>query len=87
MKDYVLIKKLGEGGFGKVFLVRLKSDENKYFAMKVLKKTDLICVLTQKERDAWVKAKSPFISNIKQAFQEEAYLYLISEYAPGKDLN
>ena len=37
MDDLMLLKKLGEGQFGKVFLVRNKNDNNLY-ALKSIKK-------------------------------------------------
>ena len=65
--DFQLIKVLGRGSFGKVFLVRRKSDLQ-IFAMKVLKKKHLIAKRqiehTQTER--WVLATSnhPFVTTL-----------------------
>ena len=88
--DYEFIKKIGQGNFGEVFLVSLKGIKNEYFAMKRLNKEnlqiDLNLKLAKKERDAWVEAKSDFVVNLKQVFQDKNYLYLVSEYVPGKDL-
>ena len=41
LDDFALIKVIGRGSFGKVYLVK-KKDENKYFAMKTLKKDQII---------------------------------------------
>ena len=88
--DYEFIKKIGQGNFGEVFLVSLKGIKNEYFAMKRLNKekllNDLYLKLAKGERDAWVEAKSDFIVNLKQVFQDKNYLYLVSQYVPGKDL-
>ena len=40
-KSFNLIQVLGQGGFGKVFLVDLKDNKSKQFAMKVLSKQEL----------------------------------------------
>ena len=37
LDDFALIKAVGRGSFGKVYLVK-KKDDNTYFAMKTLKK-------------------------------------------------
>ena len=85
---YEIIKALGNGAYGVVFLVRLKSDKTKYFAMKKLLKKKFAKKphLVKNERDIWTHVKSPFVINIKKAFQDPENLYLVSEYAPGKDL-
>ena len=86
--DYEIKKKLSKlssGAFGQVFLVRLKST-GELFAMKKISKSKTNIEDAQKERDIWIKVKSPFVANIKEAFQDEGNVYLISEYAPGKDL-
>ena len=39
--DFAIISGIGKGSFGEVFLVR-KTDSNKLFAMKVLKKEKIV---------------------------------------------
>lgn len=34
--DFILHQSIGEGAFGRVLLVQYKSDENTFFAMKVI---------------------------------------------------
>ena len=83
------IKLLGKGTFGKVLLVKLKSN-NSYYAMKILNKNQLRLskqeMHTKNERDLMVKISSPFIVGIKFAFQDEINLYLVSEFMQGGEL-
>lgn len=70
--SFEVLKLVGCGSFGKVFLVR-KKDDRKIFAMKVLKKRDLI--LKKKLRYAITETKilkscnHPFILQIYFSFQ------------------
>lgn len=41
LEHFEIIKVIGRGSFGKVYLVR-KKDDNQYFAMKSLKKDQII---------------------------------------------
>ena len=41
MDDFVLLKVIGRGAFAKVFLVR-KLNNNKHYAMKILRKQQLV---------------------------------------------
>ena len=88
-KDFEPLKLLGRGSFGEVFLVRLKANK-KLYAMKVLDKKSLKQkkqqIHTRTERDLMVKINCPFIVNIKSAFQDEAKLYIVSEFLQGGDL-
>ena len=83
------VKLLGKGTFGKVLLVKLKSN-NSYYAMKILNKNQLRLskqeMHTKNERDLMVKISSPFIVSIKFAFQDEINLYLVSEFMQGGEL-
>ena len=83
------IKLLGKGNFGKVLLVKLKSN-NTYYAMKILNKNQLKLskqeIHTKNERDIMIKISSPFIVSIKFAFQDETNLYLVSEFMQGGEL-
>jgi serine/threonine protein kinase len=72
-----------------VILARLKIN-NKLYAMKVLDKLLLKSrhqeLHTQAERDLMVKIHCPFIISIKSAFQDEKYLYLVSDFMQGGDM-
>ena len=54
--------------------------------MKRLNKKDFKLEEAKNERDIMIKIKSPFVINIKEAFQDIEHIYLVSEYAPGGDL-
>ena len=88
-QDFTPLKLLGRGSYGQVCLVRLKLN-NKLYAMKVLDKALLKSkhqeLHTKAERDLMVKINCPFIVNIKSAFQDEKYLYIISDFMQGGDL-
>ena len=88
-QDFIPLKLLGRGSFGQVCLVRLKIN-NKLYAMKILDKKILKAknqeLHTKSERDLMVKINCPFIVNIKSAFQDEKYLYIISDFMQGGDL-
>ena len=87
--DFTILKLLGRGSFGHVVLARLKRN-NKLYAMKILEKSSLKLkhqeIHTQSERDLMVKIHCPFIISIKSAFQDEKYLYIVSDFMQGGDL-
>ena len=87
--DFEILKLLGRGSFGKVLLVKRKTNNNLY-AMKVLKK-DIIKLKNQEdhtktERMLLANIKSPFIINLYYAFQDEFKLYFITEFMQGGEL-
>eukprot|EP00054_Salpingoeca_dolichothecata_P003081 m.25165 g.25165 ORF g.25165 m.25165 type:complete len:737 (+) comp13524_c0_seq1:91-2301(+) len=86
-----LLKVLGQGSFGKVFLVRKNRGQDKgtFYAMKVLKKASLKVrdrERTKTERDILVEVRHPFIVRLHYAFQTEGKLYLIMDFLKGGDL-
>eukprot|EP00057_Strongylocentrotus_purpuratus_P020295 XP_011674769.1 PREDICTED: ribosomal protein S6 kinase alpha-2 [Strongylocentrotus purpuratus] len=88
---FELLKVLGQGSFGKVFLVRKTSgqDAGTKYAMKVLKKATLKVrdrVRTKMERNILVDVNHPFIVQLHYAFQTEGKLYLILDFLKGGDL-
>ena len=87
--DFIPLKLLGRGSFGKVLLVKLKVN-NKLYAMKILNKNLLKIkkqqTHTKTERDLMVKINSPFIVNIKSAFQDKEKLYIVTEFMQGGDM-
>lgn len=91
--DFELLKVLGKGGYGKVFLVRMVSGKKtgKVFAMKVLKKATLCrnpkdTAHTKAERNILESVKHPFIVDLIYAFQTGNKLYIILEYLSGGEL-
>jgi ribosomal protein S6 kinase beta len=92
-QDFELLKLLGKGGYGKVFLVRKTSgkDAGHIFAMKVLKKATIVrnakdTAHTKAERNILEGVKHPFIVDLIYAFQTGEKLYLILEYLCGGEL-
>ena len=88
-KDFTPIKLIGKGSYGNVFLVRYQKN-NHIYAMKVLSKSLLRQqsqeTNTKAERNLMVQIHSPFIVNIKYAFQNDSKLYLVQEFVQGGDL-
>ena len=87
--DFLIIKILGRGGFGKVLLVE-KKDDKKLYAMKTIKK-DMISqrnqkIHTQAERKILENMKSPFIVQLHYAFQSDTRLYLVMDFMIGGEL-
>eukprot|EP00062_Callorhinchus_milii_P009608 gi/632953610/ref/XP_007892517.1/ PREDICTED: ribosomal protein S6 kinase alpha-2 isoform X2 [Callorhinchus milii] len=89
--QFELLKVLGQGSYGKVFLVKkIKgSDAGQLYAMKVLKKATLKVrdrVRSKMERDILAEVNHPFIVKLHYAFQTEGKLYLILDFLRGGDL-
>lgn len=90
-EDFELLKMLGQGSFGKVFLVAKKGgrDDGRLYAMKVLTKATLKVrdrLRTKAERDILAATQNPFIVRLHYAFQTEGKLYLVLTYVRGGDL-
>ncbi|XP_022828431.1 ribosomal protein S6 kinase beta-like, partial [Spodoptera litura] len=89
-----LLKVLGTGAYGKVFLVRKRCgiDEGKLYAMKVLKKASIVQKLktaehTRTERQVLEAVRAcPFLVTLHYAFQTDAKLHLILDYVAGGEL-
>ena len=90
---FLMLKVLGQGSFGKVFLVKKKpeygADGDHLYAMKVLKKATLKIRdrhRTKMERNILAEIDHPFIVTLHYAFQTEGKLYLILDFLRGGDL-
>ncbi|XP_055851227.1 serine/threonine-protein kinase greatwall isoform X2 [Episyrphus balteatus] len=90
IKDFVIIKPISRGAFGKVFLGYKNNDPNKLFAVKVMRKSEMINknmvsqVIT--ERNALALSRSPFCVSLFYSLQSVSYVYLVMEYMVGGDL-
>ncbi|KAJ8797613.1 hypothetical protein J1605_017226 [Eschrichtius robustus] len=99
LSDFNIIDTLGVGGFGRVELVQLKSEESKTFAMKILKKRHIVDTRQQEhirsEKQIMQGAHSDFI--VRGSFEDsttrfytacvvEAFAYLHSKGIIYRDL-
>lgn len=86
----MIIKPISRGAYGKVFLGYKQNDSNKLFAVKVMRKSDMINknmvsqVIT--ERNALALSRSPFCVNLYYSLQSVSFIYLVMEYMVGGDL-
>eukprot|EP00002_Diphylleia_rotans_P023632 TRINITY_DN4649_c0_g1_i8.p1 TRINITY_DN4649_c0_g1~~TRINITY_DN4649_c0_g1_i8.p1 ORF type:complete len:670 (+),score=121.29 TRINITY_DN4649_c0_g1_i8:59-2068(+) len=87
--SFSLIKMLGKGNYGKVFLVS-RADDKTLYAMKVMRKDVILsrekvtCV--KMEKTVLKEVKSPFLLDLKYSFQTNTKLYLVLEYMNGGEL-
>ena len=85
MDDFELLKVLGTGAYGKVFLAKKKTgvDAGQLFAMKVLKKATIVqkrktTEHTKTERQVLATIRqSPFLVTMHYAFQTPSKLHLV----------
>jgi serine/threonine-protein kinase RIM15 len=90
LADFRVIKLIGKGGFGEVYLVE-HIEKQKKMAMKVLAKSAILNQTKMQqvlnERAVLVKSfKSPFLLSLNYSFQDQKHLYFAMKYCPGGDL-
>ncbi|CAK1549342.1 unnamed protein product [Leptosia nina] len=94
ISHFDLLKVLGTGAYGKVFLVKKRCgvDEGKLYAMKLLKKASIVQKLktaehTRTERQVLEAVRAcPFLVTLHYAFQTDTKLHLILDYVAGGEL-
>ena len=94
-EDFDLIKTLGTGTFARVWLTRIanrkQQDASKVFALKILRKTDVIRLKqvehVRNERNVLAAvAGHPFITTMVASFQDNDTLYMLLDYCPGGEV-
>lgn len=89
LESFKIIKVIGKGSFGKVFLVREKQSGQLY-AMKVLKKDYILrknqVEHTKTERSVLGYIHHPFIVGLNMAFQTADKLFFVLDYCSGGEL-
>lgn len=88
IKDYDVLKPISKGSFGRVFLAKKKLT-GEYFAIKVLKKQDMVkknqLSNVALERTILTQLDSPYIVKMYFSFQTGDNIYLVMEYLNGGD--
>lgn len=90
IEDFVFIKPISRGAFGKVFLGHKKGNLDKIYAIKVMQKDYMVNknlvrqVIT--ERNALAVSRSPFIVQLYYSLQTQKNIYLVMEYMIGGDM-
>ena len=89
IKDFEIIKPISKGAFGSVYLSKKKSTGD-YYAIKVLKKSDMVAknqvtnVKAERAIMMW-QGESEFVAKLYWTFASKDYLYLVMEYLNGGD--
>jgi serine/threonine protein kinase len=92
IEDYDLIKVLGKGCMGKVFLSR-ERHSNKLYALKAISKEWVVfrqeVEHTKTERDILASISTishPFLIKLRESYQDVNQLFLVLDYYPGGDI-
>jgi len=92
LDNFRFISVLGRGHFGKVILAQYRNT-SEYFAIKALKKGDIIArdevesLLAEKRIfEVANSTRHPFLVNLFSCFQTETHVCFVMEYAAGGDL-
>lgn len=89
IKDFEIVKPISKGAFGSVYLAKKRST-GEYFAIKVLKKADMVAknqvtnVKAERAIMMW-QGESEFVAKLYWTFSSKDYLYLVMEYLNGGD--
>ncbi|XP_078035084.1 serine/threonine-protein kinase greatwall isoform X1 [Augochlora pura] len=90
IQDFKIVKPISRGAFGKVFLGYKKSNPEKVYAIKVMKKNEMINknMASQViiERNALAITRSPYCVQLFYSLQSVSSVYLVMEYMVGGDL-
>lgn len=89
LDDFTLVETVGKGSFGRVILVT-KKDTGKIYAIKVLKKAQIIkrkqFEHTMAERRILEDIDHPFIVSLRYAFQTSQKLFMVFDFFNGGEL-
>lgn len=84
---FTRIKHIGVGAFGEVSLVQKNDSTSTLYAMKTLRKTDVLkrnqVAHVKAERDILAEADNEWVVKLYYSFQDKENLYFVMDYIPG----
>lgn len=87
LSDYNLVRIIGTGTFGKVYLAILNE---KSYALKILNKKKIIDLKQtdhiKNEKNILADVNHPFVVNLIESFQDKINLYLAFEFVQGGEI-
>lgn len=87
--SFEILKALGKGYFGKVFLVE-KKDTKELYALKVISKLDIIkrnfFENLKNEKKIMERVRNPFVVNLDYCFASPSYLFFAMRFKQGGEL-
>lgn len=90
IQDFKIVKPISRGAFGKVFLGYKKTNPEQVYAIKVMKKNEMInknmASQVVIERNALALTRSPYCVQLFYSLQSISSVYLVMEYMVGGDL-
>ena len=90
IEDFELLKLLGKGAHGKVILAEKRTSEKKKYAIKILKKEQILDSnrLEHTKAEKWVLSNGnhPFLVSLNACFQTKTKLYFVMEFMKGGEL-
>lgn len=90
LKDYKILQTVGTGSFGRVKLIQKKKDSSSYYALKILKKADIMKLKQVDHIKSEIvilnQIDFPLLVKMDGITQDERYLYIVLEYVPGGEL-
>lgn len=90
LSHFRLLKRLGCGDIGSVYLAELSGTKS-YFAMKVMDKASLASrkklLRAQTEREILQSLDHPFLPTLYSHFETDKFSCLVMEFCPGGDLH
>jgi serine/threonine protein kinase len=92
LEDFQILRVIGRGAFGEVFIGRRRDDSGEVYAIKSMRKADMVKrqqvfhIRSERNVLAEAGAENPWLVQLFYSFEEADHLVMVMEYMPGGDL-